>query len=138
MNRQETLKKIEGALLCRLERGIAYALVLVLTVTSLSSPAKATWPNYSGKLPGIASKGPIIGVAAAGAAAVGLLVYFKVRHKGHHGLKRQAQTVRFGDLTPGAPAKKDVPVTNKMSEAVTVNALTVQDPSLGKLVPTKQ
>jgi uncharacterized protein (DUF58 family) len=105
----------------------ASAIVLALIVTSLPPPARADW--HQQPLPGTIPTGAVVGAAAAGAALIGLLVYSKLRHRGATHVKLDAPPVRFDNATPGQPVEENVPVTNMMSDPITVKSLVVEDPS---------
>jgi len=127
---QQIPKSQQQPLLVRRMKGfIASAIVLALIVTSLPSLAAARWQDQSGSLPGTVSTGEVVGVAAAGAAVIGLLVYLKLRHKGSTHVKLDAPSVKFDGATPGRPAARSVPVINLMNDPVTVKSLAVEDPS---------
>jgi hypothetical protein len=128
-NEQPSTIQISSRLLTKLRGAIASALVLALLLTALPPPASAKWQDLSGTLPGGVSKGVVIGVGAAAAGLVGLLIYYKVHHKGITKVKLDAPAVRFDGAVSGQPTKQSVPVTNLMSEPVTVKAVSVEDTS---------
>jgi hypothetical protein len=117
----------QRALLVRMKGLIASAIVLALIAASLPSPAAAKYQQQ--QLPGTVPTGAVIGVAAAGAAVIWILVYLKTRHKGSTHVKLDAPSVRFDGVAPGQPVERGVAVTNLMNEAITVKSLAVEDPS---------
>jgi hypothetical protein len=112
-----------------LKSPIAQILILALIVASLPAPAEAAWRDNSGNLPGMVSTGTIVGIAVAGAAAVGLLIYFGKRSKKSMRLKLETPPVKFSEFVSGQPSKRTVAVTNLMSAPVTVKAITIDDKS---------
>jgi hypothetical protein len=129
MTYQQTPTNKQLLLLGRIKSIIASALVLALIATSSPSPARAAWHSQADNLPGFASKGAIIGVGVAAGATIGLLIYYKVHHKGATRVKLDAPPVRFDGATPGQPTERAVPVVNMMNDSITVKSLAVEDPS---------
>lgn len=126
-NEQTPKTRTKSHLFERMRGAIASALVLALLLTALPPPASAKYQDLSGTLPGGVSTGAIVGVSAAAAGLVALLIYYKFHHKGVTNVKLDAPAVRFDGAVPGQPAKQSVPVTNLTSEPVTVKAVTVED-----------
>ena len=106
MNQREVVRKLKSAFLHRFSRSIASSLVLVLFMIALATPVEAEWTDLSGSLPGTMSTGGSIGIAAAGAVAIGLVVYFGFVHKGHPPLKLETKSIRFDDLTPASQPRR--------------------------------
>jgi hypothetical protein len=105
-----------------LKRTIAQGLVFALILSSLPVPASA------------ASKGVGKTVAIAGVAggAIVLAIFYVVKRHVRRAPKLMVDVpaaVRFDHLVPGQPTKESVPVTNPMSEAVIVEAVTAEDKS---------
>lgn len=138
MNQQGTPKKGRTGPLSRPTRAIAYALVLVLMITLLSSPAKATYQDLSGTLPGTVSTGVVVAVAAAGAAVIGVLLWYELAHKGKTVLKLNVASTKFVDVPAGQRTKETVPVTNTLNEPLTVKEITIDDPSGAVVVTGRQ
>jgi len=109
---------------------ITQILVLALLVAMLPAPARATWTDKSGSLPGIISPGEAAAIIAGGAVVIGLAVYLIIKHRrGQNMVKLYAPPVRFDNAVPGQPSKQSVPVTNQMGDLVTVKAVSVEDQS---------
>ena len=130
--------------LCRgwLKSPIAHLLMLALIVPSLPAPAQAksqatpkpdTWQDLHCQLPGADCNHTMlyttIGVGAAGAALITILVVHSKHHKGNTKVQLNTKPVKFSDFVPGQPAKLSVPLKNEMNAAITVKELTVEDPS---------
>jgi len=114
----------------RMKGAIAQILVLALLVAMLPAPARATWTDKSGSLPGIISPGEAAAIIAGGAVVIGLAVYLIIKHRrGQNMVKLYAPPVRFDNAVPGQPSKQSVPVTNQMGDLVTVKAVSVEDQS---------
>jgi hypothetical protein len=138
MNQQGMPKKGRAVPLSRHTRAVAYALVLILMVTSLSSPAKATWTDRSGSLPGIVPTGVVVAVAVAGAAVVGVVLWYELAHKGKTVLKLNVGSTKFADVPGGQPTKETVPVTNTLNEPLTVKEISIDDASGAVAVSGRQ
>ena len=128
-NEQTSKTQTSSRLFKRMRGAIASALVLALLLTALPPPASAKYQDLSGTLPGSGNKGLIIGAGAAVGVTLVVLIYYKFHHKGLTKMNLDAPAVRFDGAVPGQATKQSVPVTNLMSEPVTVKAVTVEDAS---------
>jgi hypothetical protein len=131
MTSQKTPKKQQQfPLLGRVKGTVASALVLALVAVTSPSPARAAWQDKSGSLPGTVPTGAVIGAGVGAAAIVGLLIYYKMHNKGKTRVKLDAPPVKFdGAPSPGQSTERLVPLTNMMSEPVTVKSLVVEGSS---------
>ena len=136
MNHRETPKGFHRVAASRPFRAIAHALVTSIVLTSLPSPTHAKWQTQP--LPGTVSKGEVIGVGAAGAAGIGLLIFALKHGKGRPPLAFDIPPVRFDDLTPGQPAKREVLVKNLMHDTLRVKEISVKGGSGAVAVSGRQ
>lgn len=68
-------------------KSISLVLVASILLTICPFQSKAAWRDKSGDLPGMASDGSVVAVAAAGVVVVGALVFLLIKSK-----KKQAMT----------------------------------------------
>jgi hypothetical protein len=101
--------------------------ILLATLLATGSPrrASAKYTDMSGNLPGIVSTGTVVGAGAGAAAAIGLLIYYEVHHKGIVKLDPAAGSTRFTGLAPATPVSETVVITNPTGKNVSIESITL-------------
>lgn len=108
-------------------RPLSSVLVMALLVTAM--PPRASAKYNPQPLPGLASKGEVIGALAGLGVVIGVLVYYKLHHRQTVKLHVDHDAATFVDLPAGQPANKTVPIRNSMSKPVNIVSVGIEDSS---------